>query len=236
MLSELGSIVQSIRGGSVDEGGVIVSRRVRWSMIRFANNEPTIANNWVTHETTIYIAKSRRYLTTSLSTADINVIRNRVQELIKELSSIPEDEFYVPLTHGEKPSQLIGKYDGRIEGDIDKLIDGLNEAIQASLNEGSQRNAGAMTFGIEERYYVDSAGLELEDKASFVTLTIRAFINDLTATSVSISNTLDGFKPRTAGTEAGHLVRLARDLPEESMGSGRYNVVLGPLVSAIYTV
>ncbi len=231
MLSELGSIVQSIKG-SVDEGGVIVSRRVRWSMIRFANNEPTIANNWVTHETTIYIAKSRRYLTTSLSTADINVIKNRVQELIKELSNIPEDEFYVPLTHGEKPSQLIGKYDGRVEGEIDRLIDGLNEAIQASLNEGSQRNAGVMTFGVEERYYIDSTGLELEDKASFVTLTIRAFIDDLTATSVSISNTLDGFKPRDAGAEAGRLVRLSKDLPEESVGSGRYNVVLGPLVSA----
>ncbi len=180
----------------------------------------------------IYVAKSRRYLTASLSTTDINTINNKAQELIKELSNIPEDEFYVPLTHGEKPSQLIGKYDSRIESEIDKLIDGLNEAIQVSLNEGSQRNAGAMTFGIEERYYVDSAGFELGDKASFVTFTIRAFIDDLTATSVTISNTLDGFKPRIAGAEAGHLVRLAKDLPEESMGSGKYNVVLGPLVSS----
>ncbi|BDR91500.1 TldD/PmbA family protein [Vulcanisaeta souniana] len=230
MLSELGNIVHSIKG-LVDEG-VIVSRRVRWSMIRLANNEPTIANNWVTHETTIYVAKSRKYLTASLSTADINAIKSRVQGLIKELSDIPEDEFYVPLVHGEKPNQLIGKYDSKVESEIDKLIDGLNEAIQASLSEGSQRNAGAMTFGIEERYYVDSTGLELEDKASFVTLTIRAFIDDLTATSVSISNTLNGFKPRTAGTEAGHLVSLAKDLPEESVSSGRYGAVLSPLVSA----
>ncbi|WP_243665392.1 hypothetical protein [Vulcanisaeta sp. JCM 16159] len=217
MLSELDSIVHSIKG-LVDEG-VIVFRRVRWSMIRFANNEPTIANNWVTHETTIYIAKSRRYLTATLSTSDINSIKNKVQELLRELGNILEDELYVPLTHGERPSRLIGKYDSRIERETDRLIDGLNEAIQASLSEGSQRNAGAMTFGVEERYYTDSTGLELEDKTSFVTLTIRAFIDDLTATSVSISNTLDGFKPKDAGVEAGRLVRIAKDLPEESVDS-----------------
>jgi len=228
-LDDLSSIIRDVR--SLIDDAIIIYRRIRWSMIRFANNEPTIANNWVTHETAIYIAKSKRYLTASLSIADINIIKNKVYELIKELSNIPEDEFYVPLTHGEKPSQLIGKYDNRIERETDKLIDGLNDAIQASLGEGSQRNAGAMTFGVEERYYVDSAGLELEDSASFVTLTIRAFIDDLTATSVSISNTLDGFKPRIAGVEAGHLVRLAKDLPEERVSSGKYNVVLGPLVS-----
>ncbi|WP_054841901.1 TldD/PmbA family protein [Vulcanisaeta distributa] len=229
-LNELGGIIRDVR--DLVDDAIIMYRRVRWSMIRFANNEPTIANNWVTHETTIYVAKSRRYLTASLSTSDINAIKNKIQELLRELNNMPEDEFYVPLTHGERPSRLIGKYDGRIEGETDKLIDGLNEAIQASLSEGSQRNAGAMTFGVEERYYTDNAGLELEDKASFVTLTIRAFIDDLTATSVSISNTLDGFKPKDAGVEAGRLVRIAKDLPEESVDSGRYNVVLGPLVSA----
>ncbi|WP_243671146.1 hypothetical protein [Vulcanisaeta sp. JCM 16161] len=234
MLNALSGIIRDVKD-LVDEG-IIVSRRVRWSMVRFANNEPTIANNWVTYETAIYIAKSRRYLTASLSVIDENIIRSKVQEMIKELSNIPEDEFYTPLTHGGKPSQLVGKYDSRVESDVDKLIDGLNEAIQASLSEGSQRNAGAMTFGVEERYYTDSTGLELEDKASFVTLTIRAFIDDITATSVSISNTLDGFKPKDAGIEAGRLVRMAKDLPEESVGNGRYNVVLGPLVSATYTV
>ena len=230
MLSELGNIIHGIRE-LVDEG-IIILRRVRWSMIRFANNEPTIANNWVTNETTIYIAKSKRYLTASLSTADINAIRGKIQELVKGLSNIPEDEFYVPLTHGERPNQLVGKYDSRIESETDKLVDGLNEAIQASLSEGSQRNAGAMTFGVGEVYYVDSLGLELEDRASFVTLTIRAFIDEVTATSVSISNTLDGFKPREAGSEAGRLVSLVKGLPEEGIDSGRYNVVMGPLVSA----
>ncbi|WP_252900487.1 hypothetical protein [Vulcanisaeta sp. JCM 14467] len=223
--SDLGNVIRGVR--DLVDDAVIIYRRVRWSMIRFANNEPTIANSWITHETMMCVAKSRRYLTASLSTDDISTIKNKIQELIKELSNIPEDEFYVPLTHGERPNQLVGKYDSRIESETDKLVDGLNDAIQASLSEGSQRNAGAMTFGISEVYYVDSSGLELEDRASFVTLTIRAFINELTATSVSISNTLDGFKPREAGSEAGHLVRLVKDLPEESISSGRYNVVMG---------
>ncbi|MFB6470606.1 MAG: TldD/PmbA family protein [Vulcanisaeta sp. AZ3] len=232
-MSLLGDLDGVIRGvsGLVDEA-VIVARVFRWSMIRFANNEPTVVNNWVTSDSTVYLTKSRRFITTSLSSVRAEDLSRAIQESVKRLGGLPEDELYVPLTHVGRPRQLSGSYDPSIESSVDRVVDGLNEAIQASLSEGSVRNAGALTFGVEERFYVDSTGLELEDKSSFITLTIRAFADDVSATSVSVSRTLSDFKPRDAGRDAGFLVSLARGLPEGSVESGRYNVVLGPLVAA----
>ena len=230
IISDLGNVLRSVK--NLVNDAIIIAKRTRWSMIRFANNEPTIINNWVSAETTIYVTKSRKYLTSTISTVKISDINNEIQNLVKRLDTVPqEDEFYVQLTHVGEVRRLQGSYDSRVEGDIDVFIDKLNDAIQASLNEGSQRNAGALTFGVEEKYYVDTTGLELEDKSSFVALTIRAFLNDVTATSVSISRGLDGFKPKDAGSEAGILVSMAKDLPEEKIENGRYDVILGPLIA-----
>ena len=229
VLEVLNNAINGVKG-LVDEC-IIIARNVRWSMIRFANNEPTIINNWLTQEVSLYVAKSRRYITASLTSINARDISNELQRMVKRLENLPEDELYTGLTHVGKPSQLPGSYDKNVEVDVGRIVDKLNNAINASLSEGSSRNAGALTFGVEERYYVDTTGLELEDKSSFVTLTIRAFLDDVSATSVSVSRTLSEFKPENAGREAGSLVALAKGLPEERIDNGRYDVLLGPLVA-----
>jgi hypothetical protein len=229
VLEVLNNAINGVKG-LVNEC-IIIARNVRWSMIRFANNEPTIINNWLTQEVGLYVAKSRRYITASLTSINARDISNELQRMVKRLENLPEDELYTGLTHVGKPSQLPGSYDKNVEVDVGRIVDKLNNAINASLSEGSSRNAGALTFGVEERYYVDTTGLELEDKSSFVTLTIRAFLDDVSATSVSVSRTLSEFKPENAGREAGSLVALAKGLPEERIDNGRYDVLLGPLVA-----
>jgi hypothetical protein len=171
VLEVLNNAINGVKG-LVDEC-IIIARNVRWSMIRFASNEPTIINNWLTQEVSLYVAKSRRYITASLTSINARDISNELQRMVKRLENLPEDELYTGLTHVSKPSQLPGSYDKNIEVDVGRIVDKLNNAINASLSEGSNRNAGALTFGVEERYYVDTTGLELEDKSSFVTLTIR---------------------------------------------------------------
>ncbi len=211
---------------------VVVVNRVDWHMIRFANNEPTIVNNWVQYTVDVYLSRGRRFITTSITSTNPSEVVNRVGEAIKQLNVTPEDPLFTPITHVGKPTmELPGSYDKRIEDALDPLIDKLNNAIQASISEGAERNAGALTYGVLSRYYLDHTGLELEGKYSFVTLTIRAFAGDSTATSTAVSRDLDGFRAEDAGREAGRLASLGKGLPVEDIEPGRYKVLLGPLVS-----
>lgn len=222
-------VINSLRS-FVDDAVVIVNR-INWHMVRFANNEPTIVNNWVQYSVDLYVAKSRKFLTTTITSIEPREVIDKATGLAKQLDSVPEDPFFMPLTHVGKVGELSGAYDGRVEGGLDILTDKLYGAIQASLAEGSERNAGALTFGVVSRYYVDSTDLELEGRYSFIALTIRAFSGDVSATSTAISRSIDNFKAEEAGREAGRMVSMGKGLPVEGIEPGRYNTLLSPLVS-----
>jgi len=218
--------------GSVDEC-IVVSYETEWSMIRFANNEPTQFNNWLEYGAHMYMSKSKRVTTGSLVSGEPRDYVNKALDLIKALDRTPEDPMYVPLTHTGKPGSISGIHDPRVLESRDKFIDLLHESVEASLSEGAVRNAGALSFGVKRTHYVDTGGLELEFSESFISFTIRAFADsDVAATFTSVARSIDQFKPKVAAINAGSLVREARDLSLASIEPGDHDVILSPLVAA----
>ncbi|MFP3311865.1 MAG: TldD/PmbA family protein, partial [Caldivirga sp.] len=170
------SIVKLAMGMGFDEA-VVVVRVSKWRMLRFANNEPTVFNNWTDEWASVYLTKGRRAYTFSTSNLGEGVIKAKLNEAQSLIGGLSEDPDYVPITH-QGPVATWDSYDPRVEGAEDKVVDLVKEAIDASTSEGSVRNAGAFTYGVGEVSYSDHTGLNLRWRGTFFNLAIRAFHND----------------------------------------------------------
>ncbi|ABW02380.1 TldD/PmbA family protein [Caldivirga maquilingensis] len=216
---------------------VAVVRVSKWRMLRIANNEASVFNYWIDEWASVYLTKDRRIYTFHTSNLSEDAIKVKLNEALSVISRLNEDPEYVPVTHQGSVSTW-DSYDSSIEDAEEKVIDMVKEAIDASLSEGSVRNAGAFTYGVSESMYSDHTGLNLNWKGTFFNLAIRAFHNDpeLSSMDALTGRRLSDIDAKGLGSRVGFMLSLASKLPKTSV-EGRFRVIMSPLVAGhLYSI
>jgi PmbA protein len=134
-----------------------------------------------------------------------------------------------PNFKGVLPSPKYRKVNNRHDSDLNDF-DGttlLNDAIDLAFQYGADKIEGAFTHGASNIRLVTSGGADFDFDLSKLSMSMRAFVNDASASKVISSSNLGDFNYRQ---KIGEVLDLAKQsVSPERFKPGEYSLVLDPL-------
>ncbi|MEM2944640.1 MAG: TldD/PmbA family protein [Methanomassiliicoccales archaeon] len=210
---------------------VVMLHTTKEKMIRFSNNQITIAKNISENSASIYVQVMEKKAHISVADLSKTTLKAAAKKAVKAANKCASGSVYAPLPKGPF------KYDERLlkqtylSFDADLLVDGVKDAIDAAIAEGADRVAGSLSAVKSEITILTTGDVLAKGEKSTIELSVRAFTSDLSSgQSVSIAVRPEDFSPRTAGEEAGRLAKLSTN-PDKGE-PGEFPTVIGPLVLA----
>jgi PmbA protein len=201
------------------------------TMIRFSNNQITVSNRLHESMADVFVKVRERKAETEIVDLSKRSLFSACRKLVGEAKRGPPGDLYVPLPQGPfnySPSLL---NQGEIDMDSDLLVNWVNQALEAGLEEGAERMAGSMIVRNSKLTLQTSGNVFGVTNKSTVELSVRAFGANLSSGhSVSVATRAKDFKPEDAGREAGMMARLSRNQTDGQPGD--FDAVLGPMVFA----
>ena len=224
------SILEIALKKGADEGAVLV-RRSEKCMLRFSNNTLDVVKSWISEEAEVYLGVEKKALVVSLSRLDRETIERSIERVLKSAKYVEPCEDYAPLPSGEYSYPEIPEtFDPRV-AELENPAELVEMAISAALEEGAQRTAGTLSYGVEYKALATSTGLGGEDRGTRIRISIRAFADrESSGHGVDVSRLLSKFDPERAGRDAGRYAKMATNPVEGE--EGVYDAVLSPLVVA----
>jgi len=215
--------------------------------LRFANNEITLSTTWDTIDVSVFLAYKKRLISSSLNNPSLsetfssmggktNLTKDSVDKFLEKMLKVakvlaPKEDYHGIAKGPFKYKPVKDSYDKKIESLGDKTVDFVEDAIGAATDEGAKRCAGVLYSSFWEENKFTSGGVEASDKGSSINVSIRAFAEkDASGHSVSVSRVMKEFDAKLAGKEAGMLAK--QSLNPVAGESGKYDVILGPMVAA----
>jgi len=193
--------------------------------IRFAQNQPVIANEWRKDIGTLFLAINKRVVAGEITNFDR--IPETVATLIKVAKASQENPEYAGIAKGPfkyaRPS-----VDRKIVA-LDDGTDHVEGAINGALEEGAKECAGSFWRYNETHFLHSSNGASGSDQRVGVYLSIRALVSlESSGHGVSCATKLSQFNPEGAGHKAGKIAALAKN--PKGGTPGKYDIVFDPLI------
>ena len=202
--------------------------------IRFSNSNIDIAKKWDTSLLEVFIALGRK--TTQIDIQDPNEkkIEATIKRAIGFAKKLPDSQMFAGLEKEVKKHQLVdGLYDKNVENLFETAPDMVNVAINASLEAGAKRVAGAMYFGSYKINVGTGTGFKGLFDSSYYRLTIRSFVdNESSGQDIVVGRNLSGLDKKfaEAGKYAGKLAKMA--VGGKQGKAGKYDLIMSPTVAA----
>ena len=205
------------------------------NQIRFSNSGIDINKNWEEIKLNLFLSKNRR--TTEISINDLHpgTIIDTLKYCENLLNAAKLNTNYKKLPEGpfEYDASIQDKiYDQKVEALGENAIDLVQDAINASLNQGAQRAAGSFFYGDTQYFVENSKNIEANYKNTHLNFRIRAFAEDMYATGEAFSCSThleNGFSAIKAGEEAGSICKQAEGGKRGK--PGLYNIIIYPSVT-----
>jgi len=217
--------------------GIIARGTIRrGSQIRFSQSQIDIAKRWEELNLEMFIIyEGAKAGFTERSTTSPEDVKSAVDETISFLRVLPESMFFAGVEDRTfQYNKIEGRYDSKIDGFTDRAPEIVNASIQAALDEGAKRVAGALKFSKEMAYVRSSYGPTGETKETSFDLNVRAFQEELDYSGQGLSCGTEPTKSERemidAGARAGRLSKQAVGTVQGEPGV--YDVVLSPTVAA----
>ncbi|MHA1771515.1 MAG: TldD/PmbA family protein [Candidatus Thorarchaeota archaeon] len=217
--------------------GIIVRGTIgKESQIRFSQNSIDISKRWQEMKLEMFIIlKGAQSGFTERSVTSVAEAKQTVDDGIEFIKHLPESFFFAGV------EETVSKYtpvpelvDPKFDDFTEKAPEYVNAAIEAAVEEGAIRVAGALAFGKRERYFRSSYGPSGESTSTVYDLNVRAFQDELDYSGQGLSC---GTKPTSsekqmieAGAKAGRLSKQASTAVQGE--PGKYDLVLSPTVAA----
>lgn len=216
--------------GATDVSTVIIEEKKQ--MLRFSNNSITVLQAWNTITPVIYLAMGPRRTGCVIEDPTLAAISSTVEALIKTMRLMKPGDVDSKLPRGPFTYHTIqGNYDARVSRSTEKLTDAVETSINSGLDAGAKRISGVLAATEWKRTLMTSTGNAGKERGTLLELTVRAFVDaDSSGQGVSCSTTFQDFNPRTAGTEAGQIAKMATKPIQGD--EGVYQVVFGPSLMA----
>ncbi|AKG38083.1 MAG: TldD/PmbA family protein [Infirmifilum sp.] len=228
-LLEIGKkVVEKALSMGFDEAAVDV-RSTDSLMVKFANSEPSVIQNWGSTEIGVYVTKNQRILGTSAPVSSLDDAYKILSNLYTMHTQLPQSMLYAPLPEPKKPDPLPGLVDKHLIDAINEPSN-VSEAIVEAVNRYKIDSfAGMFQATHERRALVNSKGAELFEEGTFMKMYIRAFAGE-----GSGQWSLGSRKLKIKEVE--HVAETAADFAfrsrvQEEVPPGRYNILLSPMVA-----
>ena len=200
-------------------------------MIRFSNNEITVADALMDVTAQIFVNDNGRRAGTNAADLSKKGLVHAAKKAVEAAKKAPMSEVYAPLPQGPftyDPRLLEGR---SVPTDPKKLVGYVQMAIEAAKKEGALRVAGSLIADNGKVTLQTSSGSFGVVKKSTMELSLRAFMSETASGhSVSVAGSEADFKPEETGAEAGRLAKSAIDPIDGE--PGQYKAIFGPLVFA----
>ena len=215
--------------------------------IRFANNEITLSTTWDTVDVGVFLAYKKRLISSNLNNPSLsetfssmggktNLTKDSVDKFLGRMTKVakvlaPKEDYYGIANGPFKYKPIKDSYDKKIENLGEKTVDFVEDVINAAVSEGAKRCAGVLYSSFWEEHKFTSGNVEAKEKGSSINVSLRAFAEKYASGhSVSVSRNMKGFDPEKAGREAGMLAK--QSLNPVVGESGKYDLILGPMIAA----
>lgn len=211
-----------------DEAAVLVSSSDS-TMVKFANSEPSVVQNWRNVEVSVYVTKNQRILGTSAPVSSLEEAYKILERLYSMHGRLPPSMLYAPLPEPGKPEPIPGLVDKRI---IEAVRD--PSAVSEAIAEAANRYkidyfAGMFQATHEKRVLVNSKGAELTEESTYIKMYIRAFAGEGSGQWSLGSRRLDMRRVEEVAEIASDFAFRSR--VQEDIPPGRYNILLSPMVA-----
>lgn len=200
-------------------------------MVRFSNNEVTVSKLFMDESADLYIAIKERRAISSTNIVTSKSLKELVNTTFSIANNSPPADVYAPLPKGpfRYDKKLLDQRLGRVTHE--KLMEWVEEAINAALNQGAKRVAGSLIFTRSYRFLMTSEKVEAENRKDTVEISVRAFLDgESSGQFAAASGSAEDFKPERVGATAGEIAKMA-DKPSPAE-PGVYDAIIGPMTLA----
>ena len=218
------SIVNAaVKAGAQDAvAEVVVDRNYQ---IRFARNQPVIANEWRRSVGSVFLAYNHRVVTGEVT--DFARIPQTIRNLIKAAKASPENPDYRGIAKG--PFRYVRSSVDRKVLSLDDGSEHVEAAVNGALAEGANECAGSFWRYHTQHFLHTSNGASAADERTGLYLSIRALVSlESSGHGVSCATKVSQFDPDKAGHKAGRIATLAKN--PKGGTAGKYDIVFDPLI------
>jgi PmbA protein len=207
---------------------VVASGKSNSQQIKFVNNEVAVTKNWQEESAGVFLTMNKRIVSANIKKFTKNEIDNTLNKLIKLAKLLPPKEDYFGIAKGySKYKKVEGLFDKKLSN-FNKGIDFVQSAINAGLRNGAKRVTGVFDTTYDESYVVSSNGLNMIDKGSGISISVRALASkEASGHKIVQANVLQGFNAEKVGLEAGKIAK--NGLNPQNIKPGKYDVLFLPL-------
>jgi len=198
-------------------------------MVKFANSEPSVVQNWSTIEVGVYVTKGQRILGTSAPVSSLEDAYRILENLYAMHHRLPPSMLYAPLPEPGKPAVLQGLVDKRL---IESIHDpsSISEAIVEAANRYRiDYFAGMLQISHDRKALVTSKGAEMQEESTYLKMYIRAFAGEGSGQWSLGTRRLDMRRVEEVAETAADFAFRSR--VQEEVQPGRYNILLSPMVA-----
>lgn len=200
------------------------------TIVRYANKEPTVAIAEKVDSLLIYSSIKERSFVGHFENVSGDLERI-IDDVVTMTKISPPSPYYAPLPKEEFSYRAGKRVEHMIRRLDEQLLNYVSEAVKASVEKGASRSAGILYSTYLEEKLATSTGLNVEEKASLITLNHRAFASpDATGQWASCSTSLEDFNPWEAGSRAGEIA--VKSMNPKPAVEGTYDVYMGPMILA----
>ncbi len=206
------------------------------SQIRFSQSSIDISKRWEQLRLILFVVmEGSKTGFSERSVSNMDEMKSAVDDTIAFTKKLPESMFYTGVEEEKSEYRdLSVNYDSKIDGFTEKAPRIINTAIDAAVQEGAKRVAGAMKFSKEWTYFKSSLGPTGDFKKTSYDLNVRAFQDELDYSGQGIDC---GTKPSEAEATMVEAGRIAGKLSRQAIGAkqgepGTYDLILTPTVAA----
>jgi len=221
-------IVKKALEAGFDECAVLLNN-VERSMVRIANNQVVVTQNWVSGRASLYLSAKERVFQLSFDTINIDHIERSIKELALGVDRAERSFLYAPLPDPDPNARpLEGGFDQKVYDMLEKPSEVSEILINTALSEGAERVAGVIDLGVEERCLITSKGFSRCERKTFFTSHLRSFVGEGSGHWGYGSRFYDAREVENVARRSAEYAKLSRT--QRSVEPGLYDMVLSPMV------
>jgi len=211
-----------------DEVAVLLYNN-RETMIKIANSQPSVAQNWSEISIGIYLVKNKRIFILELKPVSIDLLLKPVEELVKYADKVEESMLYAPLPEPRTVSKLKDLVSNKVLNYIDNPYELVELSIESAHREKIDYIAGTIDLWFVNKILVTSKGVELSEDKTGYEIYIRAF-KEPDGSGQWCTCGIDIDKKSVEETSLYASRYAVESINRTSIEPGKYDVILSPLV------
>ena len=207
---------------------IVAAGRSNSRQIKFVDNEIAVTKNWQDESAGVFLNYNKSVVSANIKQFTKQEVDSTLIKLVKLAKLLPPKEDYFGLAKGfSRYKKVDGLFDKKLVN-FNKGTDFVQAAINAGLKNGAKRVTGVFDTTYDESYVVSSNGLNMRDKGSGISISVRALASkEASGHKMMQANVLQGFNAERPGSEAGKIAK--KGLNPQHIKPGKYNILFLPL-------